>query len=254
MELHGFTGDDFRLLDGGLDLQAEAVADDAVELSAFVGGDGIERERGEGFAHAEQRGDGRLRFLGVKFLDRLGGEFCDLGATGETLPRDVDAIEEVLRGGCAGEEEELLFVRAAGGAGGEEAEALRLVHAATFVGDGAEGFAGDRIIARDVHREGRAGEAVGAAVAAEAVPDYARGLPDGEALRELLGVGAGIAGEFERLHREHAGRSVVAVAAAAGRDGETRDDHIGPENADDAHDVGEDLLAVPEAQGFVGRF
>ena len=70
---------------------------------------------------------------------------------------------------------------------------------------------------------------------------------------ELLRVGLGVAGEFEGLDGEDGGGGVVAVGRAGLRR-EARDDHIGPEGADDADDITEDGRVIPDAEGFVDVF
>ena len=68
-----------------------------------------------------------------------------------------------------------------------------------------------------------------------------------------LTVGGGVSGELGGLEREDGRGRVLTVASAAGRDREARDDHVGPELADDPHDVAQHRLAVPHAQGFLRR-
>jgi hypothetical protein len=121
-------------------------------------------------------------------------------------------------------------------------------------GNGAELLAADGIGAADVLFEDGAVERARAGGAdAEGIPENALRLPDCQALCELLGIGRGIAGELEGLDGEDGGGGVVPVAAAAGRDGEARDDDIGPELADDANDVAKHGVAVPEAERLLRR-
>src|ERR1017187_6185135 len=93
------------------------------------------------------------------------------------------------------------------------------------------------------------GDGLAAASAGPAVvPEDPPGLPGGQR-PELVGERLGIAGEPEGLEGEgRRGRVVAVRCAGLGR--EPRDEHIRPENADDAHDVRKHLLVVPLCEGL----
>src|SRR5205085_3487404 len=80
----------------------------------------------------------------------------------------------------------------------------------------------------------------------EAVPEEAARLPRRHGL-ELIGERVRIAGELERLDREHRRGRVVAVAALAGRR-EAGDEHVGLEDANVPDDVGEHRVVAPDGQ------
>ena len=61
-----------------------------------------------------------------------------------------------------------------------------------------------------------------------------------------------VAGQLERFQPQNGGSGMVPVRAAGLR-GKAVDDHVGPELADDAHDVGQYLLPVPDAAAFPGN-
>ena len=74
------------------------------------------------------------------------------------------------------------------------------------------------------------------------------GCDELQLLRETLR----IAGQLESFLRELRGRGVMAVRlVVVGR--ETRDDDVGPEFADRPDRVGQNLVAIPEAQRLRGR-
>lgn len=116
-------------------------------------------------------------------------------------------------------------------------------------GDFTIGLAGERIEAADVEGSGVLGS--GAAPDGN-VEDDALRLPRGE-VTEFAAECGGIAGEFEGFERERGGRGVLAVGRG-GRGEEAGDEDVGAERADDANDVGEDGVAVPNAEGFVDIF
>jgi hypothetical protein len=131
------------------------------------------------------------------------------------------------------------------------AEALRLVHAAAAGGDGREGFAGHGIVAPDLElqlgRRALSGRAGSRSAQAHVVED-AGGLPRGQ-LAELFGKMPAGRRRAEGLHGEDDGCRVMAVRGAwLGR--EARHDHVRPEGADHADDVGKDSLPVPDLQGL----
>jgi hypothetical protein len=126
------------------------------------------------------------------------------------------------------------------------------VHAATAIRDRSKRQAGHWIVAADVEINRGSGKTVRASSLTEYVPDYASGLPGRKTLRELLRVLGGITGDLESFDGQHRRRGVMTVTAAAWWYWKTCDNDVGPEFADDADDVGEDLLAVPELKRFLG--
>ena len=66
---------------------------------------------------------------------------------------------------------------------------------------------------------------------------------------KLFGKSIRVAGELKGFECEDCGGRMVTVSIA-GFGGETRDEHIGLEFTDDPHDIGEHLLAVPDAEGL----
>ena len=69
----------------------------------------------------------------------------------------------------------------------------------------------------------------------------------------LLGEDAGVTGDFDGGDGKDGRSGVVAVGVGAvGR--EAGHHHVRTELADDANDVGEDFVAVPDAEGFFGDF
>src|SRR5262249_49806120 len=81
-----------------------------------------------------------------------------------------------------------------------------------------------------------------------AVHQDALGLPGGQR-GQLLGVGRAIANDLESIHREY-GRGRVVAVGAAGPGGKARNNDVGPEGANDAHHVAQDLLPVPDSEGL----
>ena len=251
MQGDGLAGHDLGLRHEGLHGEPETGLNEVVELGALVVEQRIRGQPGQLGADCEERGDGGRRNFRVEFRRGVLGEPVYLGATGHAVPGHVHAVHEVLRGGLAAHQDKSLDAGAAGRPRGKEAEALGLVHAATAVGEGAKRLAGHRIAAADVQLDGRSGQHGAAAARTKSVPDHALRLPRGQALCELIGERLGVGRELEGLDGEDGRGRVMAVAAAAGRDREARDDDVGPELPDHAHDVAEHLAAVPEAERFL---
>ena len=225
-------------------------------LNALGREEGMIGQRGEPGAKLEERrnaGDGVER---VERADDLGHEAADFGAAWEARPGRVDAVEEAGGGRFAGEELEI-FDRGAATADGTEP--LALVLGAAARGDFSVGFAEEGIVAADVERDdgGIVGgiDAVGAGAprGGPRVPEDALGLPGSEAGGDLVGIRVRVARESEGLDREHGGGGVMAMRAA-GFQRKTRDEHVGTKSADDAHDVGEDVVAIPEGERFLVAF
>ena len=97
---------------------------------------------------------------------------------------------------------------------------------------------------------GRAASA-GRAPGPEIAPIEFERLPRAQAfLADLLGELVGVARQLEGLHGRHARRLVVAVAVPR-PSVEAGDQHQRPIEADDPHDVPQDVLPPPLPQGFV---
>lgn len=127
----------------------------------------------------------------------------------------------------------------------DAAEILGFVLGEDAEGEGGERDAEDGIVALDEDGNGIDG---GGGAAEGAVLKDAFGLPRLQALGELLGVGFGVAGEFEGLDGKDGGGRVVAVGAA-GLGRETGQNDVGLEAADDADHVADDFVAAPDALG-----
>ena len=115
-------------------------------------------------------------------------------------------------------------------AAAEVAKPLALVHRPAPPGDRPERLTGNRIVAADLEAE-RAGLRPGRI---RRRPGGSAWLPGGQ-LADLIGERLWVARKLECLNGQDRRRRVVAVAAPPGR--EPGDDHVGPEGADDPHDV-----------------
>ena len=82
----------------------------------------------------------------------------------------------------------------------------------------------------------------------ETVQQNPFGLPRFQ-VTSLVGERAGIAGKFERFESQHSRGGVMSMRAARLRR-KPRDNHVGSESADDADNIRDSLLAVPDAQGL----
>ena len=160
-------------------------------------------------------------------------------ASGNPVPSGVNPIQNIIGSRFAGEELKVLGAWAATAAAkpAEIIEALGLVHGAAPNREFVERDAEDRIIAINFQADGPL---------IPAIDKNSFGLP-GRQL--LLGKGLGIAGQLERFEPQNRRGSMVSMGAARLRR-KAIDDHIGPELADDAHNVGQHLLPIPNAERF----
>ena len=165
------------------------------------------------------------------------------------MPREVNAVEDVLRRRLALDVREVVERRAAARG---RALALALVHGAALGGDLGVGLAERGVVFAHVNAQ----ELVGvlrllAGAEVEGVPEQALRLPNLDVL-ELFGEARGVARRVEGFAGEDGRGGVVAVSALARR-GEARDDHVGAEAAYDPDHVGEHFVVAPDAEGLFGR-
>ena len=179
------------------------------------------RRSGEQRRHA---GGGILR---VELRDDVVDGRPISGAAGHARPRRVDAVEDVLGGRLAGEQAEPLGSRT----GGADRGTRRSPGSCAWTGCGRRCAANDSPVTGSLPPASIWSEAGDRGPAAPRraprVPQDALGLPRGEG-GELFGEGLGVAGELERLQRQHGRRRVVAVRAA-GLGREPGDEHVGAE-------------------------
>ena len=86
----------------------------------------------------------------------------------------------------------------------------------------------------------------------EAIPEDAFGLPRLQ-LAELFGKGVRVSGELESFDREDCRRRMVTVSSA-GHGGKARNKHIRSKLTDDTHNIGQHLIAIPDAECFTVIF
>ncbi len=106
-----------------------------------------------------------------------------------------------------------------------------------------------RIVATDFHTRTSGRSSAAASAEAAGTLQQAFRLPRFQ-ISELIGKRFGIAGDLERFTGEDGGGDVMAVLAGRLIRGKPGDDHIRLERADDANDIGQNLLPVPNAQRF----
>ncbi len=183
----------------------------------------------------EQRRDGVFGVIRIEDFDGFGEGVADGRSTGDAIPGEIDAVEEIFRGRVAGDEGEK-FLGSAGAFGC--AHALAAMHGAAHAGDLAVRIAEERIVDAGIDFDA-AGKFFGFLLLfggeGEGVPHEALRFPGTDPL-ELLGEAGGIGGGEIGFFPEDGGGLMLTVSVARSA-GETEDNDVGLEAADDPDDV-----------------
>ena len=181
----------------------------------------------------------------VPRLARIGERAGDGLPSRHALPRQIHALEQVLRCGLAEPHLERVGPRAAALG---RAETLALVHAAALPRKLGVRAAEQRVVGPEIHLDApRRGVGPGAPKT-KCIPHHPLRAPRLQVV-ELLGEARGIGGRRESLLRQRGRCRVMSVPAELGR--ESRHDHVGLEGANCADDVGQDAILVPELERLI---